>query len=310
MKNDLQPDTNDNLLNLNAMGFGELLDTTLSLYRKHFRSFLRIAFGYFITILIWASVLFLNDSVRRTTRIVIWIPTVIIMFSGFVFVVSGLISASAQAYLGGTVKTNVALRQAIRQFLPCFVSLLLFGVLAILLVIALSATFIGLYNNESFASIVSGLVMLILIWVAGCSVTYWCFFASTVLVERKSIRMSLRRCRDLIRGTWWRVTGRIVAIFLFSFAIGSILRAMLGSLLMLTGIADAGFIKILRMGLWDVPMERRGLSFTHVLIYLVNLGVDTFTLPIWVVGGTLLYFDQRIRKEGFDIEMRATRQGE
>ena len=42
----------------------------------------------------------------------------------------------------------------------------------------------------------------------------------------------------------------------------------------------------------------------------INLGIDIFTMPIWVIGGTLLYFNQRIRKEGFDIEMMATRQGE
>ena len=269
MENDLQPDIKNDLPNLNAMGFGELLDTTLSLYRKHFRSFLRIASGYFITILIWASVLFLNDSVARTTRIVIWIPTVIIIFSGFVFVVSGLISASAQAYLFGTVKTRVALKQAIRQFLPCFVSFLLFGLLAILLALALSVSFKVLYESLGGNSLSNllfvGTVMLILIWVAGCSVTYWCFFASTVLVEGKSIRMSLRRCRDLIRGTWGRIAGRVLAIFLFSFAMGSILRATFGFPLMLTEITDERFIKILRMALWDVPTGRRGLSFTHVL---------------------------------------------
>lgn len=313
VEDDLQPDTNDNPLNLHAMRFSELLDTTLSLYCRHFRSFLGIASGYFIAILIWASVLYLNDSVGRTTRIVIWIPTVIILFSGFVFVVSGLISASAQAYLFGTIKTSVALRQAIRHFLPCFVSLLLFGLLAILLTLALSVSFKVLYESlggNSFSSLLfGGTVMLILIWVAGCSVTYWCFFASTVLVEGKPIRMSLRRCRDLIRGTWWRVTGIVLSIFLLTFAIGSILRVTLGFLMTLTGLADAEFTKIVRMGLWDVPTGWRGLSFTHVLMFLLNLGVDTFTLPVWVVGATLLHFDQRIRKEGFDIEMRVTRQG-
>ena len=314
VEHDFQPDRKNAAPNLRAMGVGELLDTALSLYRRHFRSFLSIASGYSITILIWASVLFLNDSIGKTERIVIWIPTVIIIFSGFVLVVSGLILATTQAYLVGTVKMGTVLRRGGRRFFPCFLSLFLFGLLAILLVIALGALFTVLYESLgrdiSPSTLYGGLVMLILICVSGCFVTYWCFFASTILVEGKLIRTSLRRCHDLIRGTWWRIAGMIIAIFLFTFAVGSILRATLGSLLMLTGIADAGYIKILRLALWDVPTKGRELSLTHVLMFLGNLSIDTFTLPIWAIGGTLLYFDQRIRKEGFDIEVMATRQRE
>ena len=51
-------------------------------------------------------------------------------------------------------------------------------------------------------------------------------------------------------------------------------------------------------------------SLSYVLMFLISLGVDIFTMPIWVIGGTLLYFNQRIRKEGFDIEMMVTRHGE
>ena len=51
-------------------------------------------------------------------------------------------------------------------------------------------------------------------------------------------------------------------------------------------------------------------SLSYVMMCFINLGIDIFTMPIWVIGGTLLYFNQRIRKEGFDIEMMATRQGE
>jgi hypothetical protein len=41
-----------------------------------------------------------------------------------------------------------------------------------------------------------------------------------------------------------------------------------------------------------------------LIMYIVYLGAETFTLPIYAIGVTLLYFDLRIRKEGFDIEMR------
>ena len=64
------------------------------------------------------------------------------------------------------------------------------------------------------------------------------------------------------------------------------------------------------MSLWELPTNLEELRLSYALMYLINLGVDTFTIPIWVIGCTLLYFDQRIRKEGFDIETMATHQGE
>ena len=296
------------------MGFGELLDTTFSLYRAHFRSFVGIASGHFIAMLVGISIVFFDDSAGRTEKIVIWIPTFVVIFSGFVFIISGLISLSTQAYLVGTVRADVALRQAIRQFLPCFVSALLFGLLAILLATALSLMFVGFYmffeGDSSPSSMIGGLLMVSIICVAGWFATCWCVFAATILVEEKLIRESLRRGRDLIRGTWWHIAGIVLAIFLLSFAIGFILRAAFGFLLILTGLIDGGFVKIFRMGVWDLPTTRRGLDISKALMYIINFGVDALTMPIWVIGGTLLYFNQRIRKEGFDIEMMATHHGE
>ncbi len=46
MELDLQNDSENKHLKLHVMGFGELLDTTLSLYRKHFWSFFGISAGY------------------------------------------------------------------------------------------------------------------------------------------------------------------------------------------------------------------------------------------------------------------------
>lgn len=314
VENGLQPDKKIDLPNLRAMGLGELLDTTLSLYRAHFRPFLGISSGYFIAMLIAIAIVYLDDPVGRNSKIAIWVLTIGVFFGSFVFIISSLISASAQAYLVGTFRTWAALRQGMRQFLPCFINSLVFGLVAVLLAATLITLLVVLYEfrseDDASYSIFGGFIlMLILIWVPGCFVTYWCFFASTILVEGKSIRASVRRGRDLIRGTWWRVTGMVLAIFLFSFAISFILRGTFGFLLTLTGLTDDGFVKILQMGMWDLPTTQRGLNLFKALMYVINFGADTITMPIWVIGGTLLYFDQRIRKEGFDIEVMATRQG-
>ena len=314
MRLDLWNDSEHKPPKLRAMGFGELLDTTFSLYRKHFRSFLGISSGYFIAMFIVISIVYLDDPVGRNAKIAIWVPTIGVFFGCFVFIISSLISANVQAYLVGTVKTGAALTQGVRQFLPCFISSLVFGLGAVLLAAMLATLLVVLHasleGDDSPSWYYVGLLMLILIWVLGCFVTYWCFFAAAILVEGKSIRASVRRSRDLIRGTWWRVAGMVLAIFFFSFAINCILRGTFGCLLTLTGLTDEGFVKIFRMGMWDISTTQRGLNLFKALMYVINLGADTITMPIWVIGSTLLYFDQRIRKEGFDIEMMATHQGE
>ena len=296
--------------NLRAMRFGELLDTTLSLYRRHFWLFLRIVSVYFIAMLIGVLILFLDDSASRTGKIAIWIPTVGVIFGVCVFVVSVLVSASAQAYLLRTVKIDAALKRGIYRFFPCFISAFLFALLAILLAVFLNILGEALCRSLMPRSYFSVLMMLTMVPVLGWFVTCWSFCVSTFLVEGTPMRTGLRHCRDLIRGTWWRVAGMIFGVFLFSFAISFIFRTTIGFLLGLTEVASEEFVEMLLMGVWDIPVARHGLSFSNSLIYLISLGGDTFVMPIWVIGGTLLYFNQRIRKEGFDIEMMATHHGE
>lgn len=65
--------TGNRVPRLRAMGFGELLDTIFSVYRTHFRTFLGIAIGYFIAMLIGVSISFFDNAMGRDTKVVLWI---------------------------------------------------------------------------------------------------------------------------------------------------------------------------------------------------------------------------------------------
>ncbi|MDE0326990.1 MAG: hypothetical protein OXN27_23945 [Candidatus Poribacteria bacterium] len=308
---------------LRPMGFGDLLDAIFSLYRAHFLPFLAIASGYFIAILVVISIVFLDDSVGRGAKIAIWISTVSVIFGVLIFVVSGLIFAGTEAYLSRNIRVRTVLRQTMPRFLPCFVGSLLFGLLAWLCGILANILFVLLIDsyistigvgsvNIFLVNFTIGLVFVsITVCIAGFFLPYWSFFVSTVSLEGRSMRAGLRRSRELIRGRRWRVVGTVLAIFLLPLAIGFVLRAVFAFLLVLTGLEGVdSFLETVRwMSLWELPTNLEELRLSYALMYLINLGVDTFTIPIWVIGCTLLYFDQRIRKEGFDIEMIATHQG-
>ena len=310
---------------LRPLGLGELLDTTFSLYRTHFWSFFGIASGYFIAIAIAISILFFDDSVGSSVRLEIWVPTAIAVFGVSLFVVSRLVFAGGQVCLGNTISVGDVLRQGKRQFLPYFVGSFLFGVITVFCLVLLGfivGFFMLLYVQSAIGTngVAVGLVNFILrvfttlptVGIVGFFITYWSFFVSATLLERTSMRVGFRRSRELISGRRWRVIGTVIAIFLLSFAIGFILRTVFAFLLVFTGLEGVGnFLEVVQwMALWQFPTQLSELRLSYVLMYLTNLGIDTFTMPIWVIGFTRLYFDQRIRKEGFDIEVMAARQGE
>ena len=317
VEQDLQSYIKNDSPKLRAMRFGELLDMTFSLYRTHFWSFLGIAAGYFIAMGIGVSICFFDDSARRTEMITIWVPTIVAIFGVSLFVVSGLVFATAQAYLGKSIRMGAVLGRAGREFFRCFVGSLIYAVLAVLfaalLILPLGGMLTALRGSESL-TVIFGLVALLLMGgVVICFVTYWCFFVAAILIEERSMWIGLRRRRELIGHTWWQVIGTMFAIFLLSSAIDFVFRFAFGSLLTLVGLVEIEEVMseaIRWIVVWEhFPIARAEFSLSYMLIYVINLSVGTFTLPIWVIGCTLLYFDQRIRKEGFDIEMMA-HQGE
>ena len=128
------------------MGLSDLLDTTFSLYRTHFWSFLRIATAYFIAMLIGVSISFFDDWIGKSTKTTIWVFTIGAIFCVSVFVVSALVFASVQAYLDGKIRIGTALKQAKRQFFRCLVSSLIFGLITFLITFLIVVLFAAIYT--------------------------------------------------------------------------------------------------------------------------------------------------------------------
>lgn len=319
VEQDLQPNLKNDSPKLRAMGFGELLDAVFSLYRAHFRLFLGIASGYFIVMLIGVSIFFFDDALGRGGKIIIWVPVIITIFGISVLIVSALIFAVAGVYLGKPIRVRTVLGQAVRQFWRCFVGSLILGLVGGLLLVSLLIICVllvrvflaPLAKDSVWVTAIGFSYLLTAACITALFVGYWCFYILTTYMETTSGWNGLKRCGGLIKGTRWRIIGIVIAIFLIAFVIGVILRATFAFLLTFTGLDGIGnFLENVEwMVLWELPTTRTGLHLSDALMCLINLGIDTFTMPIWVIGCTLLYFDQRIRKEGFDIEVMATRQG-
>ncbi len=271
---------------LQPMSLVDILDGMFSLYRSHFRLFLGIVVVYLVLGFVTSLVsVFGAIAATPSTSIVIVVLTSIASILLAYWVAGGLAYASAQVYLSRDITSQDALRQAWRRFLPFLGSTFLYY----LVVICLSITIIGIPFAIYFGF-------------------RWGLYTFPVLFEETTARNALRRSTELVKGTWWRVFGITLAISLIALMIAFILQTsyaiIFSSLAGGTGAEDGNFLETLRLLFMPTPIDIGWVYYT--IRALGSLVIAALTMPIGVIGYALLYFDLRIRKEAFDIEMQVT----
>jgi len=128
------------------------------------------------------------------------------------------------------------------------------------------------------------LIVLFVGWFVFFFFTYirFCLGIQTVVLERLSPVAALRRSMRLTRGTFWRIVLFYIVIGLVSGIVSEIL-----------GLLPGLFVTTLPLG-------------TRAAIEVLSTGaVQIFTSPFILILLTLVYYDIRIRREAFDIEMLA-----
>lgn len=314
------------------MRFAEILDTTFSLYRKHFLLFLGVFSLDFCGRLVgyllgrFLPNFFLKDFLTNLVSI----PFTLVSMGGIIFV-------TATVSLGGQITSRDALKQAGHRFwhmLACqlpwsfvfeiprmgfgyliifvidlemtlfmFVSVLLFVPFSIRLPIRLG----GIISSVYLFFVRRGLmwVRFIPIVLTPFSVYFavrWLFTTTAILFERVPIRRAFERSSELTRGRWWQVLGMLISFSVLSYAIQRIVEITVGFILTLTRLVGAASpIDILKWLVIYTPIDVNPLFYT--IMMWTGFIVRTLIFPIWVIGITLLYFDLRIRKEGFNGEM-------
>ncbi|MHB8717953.1 MAG: glycerophosphoryl diester phosphodiesterase membrane domain-containing protein [Candidatus Dormibacteria bacterium] len=133
----------------------------------------------------------------------------------------------------------------------------------------------------------AGAILLILIVPAAFAAvvflsTRWLFAPAVVVIEGRTARSALRRSWSLVRGSSWRVFGITLLVGLITSILSSIIGGLLG---VLTQFGD--------------------LTLQLALSTLAGLVANLLVQPIALIVVVLLYYDQRIRREAFDIEMLA-----
>ena len=154
----------------------------------------------------------------------------------------------------------------------CYVAALNNGISLLLnSLVFVAALFVGVI----LSLILIGIPLLVFVLVAGV------FYVQAVMIEGKGPMAALWRSWELVRGSWWRVLGIGVAFVVV--------------------LVAATFIA-------SVPGLILGLANDTAGNVLTTVG-GILATPIGYIGATLVYFDLRVRKEGYTLEALSSELG-
>ena len=193
--------------------------------------------------------------------------------------------AVSDRYLDRPTTLRAAYRAALSRLGPLIMMSLILGgayIVCILAVIAIAVLFAAVGAGAVGGAIVLlavlafiPLVILVLVRTAVA--------APAIVLEKVSGWHGLQRSWSLIKGRFWPTFGRILLLALISGIISGVLAAI-----------------------FELPGSAFDPSNAFIYDQLASGLAAVFIGPITYIGVTLLYYDVRIRKEGFDIEMLAS----
>ncbi len=264
------------------MSFVDILDGMFSLYRSHWTLFLGITVVYFILVYVMDMIaLFVLVNAAPSTTLMVGLLAALGSYVVIFWVVAGLVYASAHVYLNRDLTSQAALQQGWRRFWSYIGSTILW----LLVVCALFVTIIGIPFSIYFG-------------------VRWGLYGLPVMFEGTTARNALRRSTELVKGTWWRVFGIMLAIFLISIMIQFIFQTSFLLLAQVSGSEETSLWQTFRRLFFPAMHEIEWRSYA--IQRFVIIGIAALTMPLNAMGSALLYFDLRIRKEAFDIEMQVT----
>jgi hypothetical protein len=287
---------------LRPMSTGQLLDHTFALYRKNFLLFVGIAcigpaaYLIFQLLMVGSAVVPVGSQRTATAGLSFGfgvIGGVIVMLAGMAIAHAATVKAVAAVYLGRKISIAGAYRSLsgrIWRVLGVFSLVMLIsgaaaGVIILLAVLIGTVAVVG-GAKAGTAGTVLGVIVGIGAAVVGglAAIAIYIRYSLAVqacVVEDVGVVASLKRSAVLSKGS----RSRILTVYFVFGVLSYIVAFGLGA------IAAAGG------ALLHNPM------LAMILIYVATFIAGALNGPLATIGISLLYYDERIRKEAFDLQL-------
>ena len=314
---------------LRPKSFIELIDGSFRLYRSHFVTFIGVIGVVYVPVAIAQllnQVTLGADYTRALTRLstggfvpgsspfsglpvesmlaYLGVTILLGLFQGLFIQTLGvgaLALAIGRSYLGEPISIGSTYRAVLKR-LGALIGLGLLLTLGSFLVLALVvglptglllALYLGGDSSTSFAgaflAIMLLVVLMLLYFVLAMFVLVRFLFATQAIVlEGKGPVEALRRSWELSRGSFFRILG-VVLVMMVIVAVVAALPAQI-----VLAVLSAIFARNPEAQIWITTLQ---MAITQIFTLVAT--------PLQLALYTLLYYDLRVRKEGFDLELRS-----
>ena len=313
-------------LQLAPLGAGDLIDRTVRLYRRHFGALVRASAPPVIVsalgTVVWSVSIRSLGVTESEGRAAVYFMGALAGVGLYVLgllaqlvVVGGASRNLVMHLLWGEPVTARLIYRSVRSRLGrlllatlvvlfwLFISAVAAVIAGLVLLIpgAVGVAFVIMGAAQAQAEWV-GIVAAVLLWLATAGVMLFVFFIvagrvayvpQVLMVEGRGVLDSVGRSAGLARGNVRRLTGMFLFTGFAWYAAAMLLLLPLGWYAYLNGLDPLG-------------MDPTRTPVWYTIISQVLWQVATILLaPVWMMGLSLLYLDERVRHEGYDIELMA-----
>ena len=293
--------TNVSTSNLRPMQLGEILDASFNIFRRHFGLFLRLA--VILVCIPTAFTVYLQMSIggnpteimalfeeHIVSALLIGLVWFVVVATSSLLLLAGTIRVISDSYLGQEPKLGAALRFGAAKIIPLMLVALSKWLLTLLIsifggVVVVAAFFVGRFLGEGFAVLLAAAAFITLVWVV---IYVLCGYGVTtpvvVLEDLPSSFEAFGRSWDLTRGGKLKVFGTAAVMWLIA--------------KMVPQMVVAGF---------NVAMGG-GDTLQPVLAVVASVAAIILA-PLLPCALTLLYYDLRVRREAFDLQILSEQLG-
>lgn len=310
--------TTVNQLSLVPLGAGDLIDRAVRLYRRHFTTLVRIAAPPVIITTLGSLMATLGGRSTRFSA-----ANVLLVLFGFIIQVGGILlnlmvmggaarnlithllwnepfSArttyrNVRARFGGLLGASIII--AIWIFIVLFITLLLW-VIGIQFVVLARNAFMEISDWLAGAVGIIGTILATFLAMLGFFflVKFIAYVPQVLMIEGRRVFDAIGRSFNLARGN----LRRLMAMFLFY-----LFAAWSALMILLIPLGLYGWLQGINIWWWNASTWPTWYAIGYSVLNQIS---TILLLPVWMLGLSLMYVDERVRQEGYDVELMASRQ--
>jgi len=309
-------------LNLAPLGAGDLIDRAVRLYRRHLFVLIRtaappvivVAGGWILFSISARRIFITTDSGDLLFYILLTILALGVMLTGYLFmlIVMGGATRTLVAHLLNNEPvtaraTYTSVKARFWGLLGASVIVLswimasstagfMAGYIVLIIFVLASVLLLGLTPTVSTIVVLIGTLFALALgsWVFFLIVGRVAYVPQVMLVEGKAVFAAVGRSFSLARGNVRRLMAMALFTTFATYSALMILAIPLGWYGYLNGVD---------------PWNSARWPAWYAIAYSVLGPLSSIVLtPVWMLGLSLLYVDERVRHEGYDIELMAARQ--